>query len=49
MEHITTAEIEQQVLDAMRIADCEPTDTSALILDGKIHRYSVKDDKPLRN
>ena len=45
MEHITTAEIEQQVLDAMRIADCEPDDTSALILDGKIQRYRVKGDK----
>ena len=45
MEHITTAEIEQQVLDAMRRAGCEPAGDSSLVLDGQLHRYRVHGDK----
>ena len=38
-------EIEAQVLEAMSKAGCSPVGSSSLILDSKIHRYKVADDR----
>lgn len=45
MYQFNIADVEAQVLDFMRLNQCEPDNLAHLELDGKIHRYRVRGDK----
>jgi hypothetical protein len=43
---INPQEIEQQVLTAMAKVGISPVDGKGLVIDGKIHKYQVKETSP---